>query len=113
MKVPHKNLAINFLRAEIDRCIMLGVNKIVLHPGSALTIDRNIAIKNIYMALKKGAQATIYIHEPILVLHEYDARTLEANAELAGFKDIKTGTANVFNEDLGTKIETITFTLTK
>ena len=70
-------------------------------------------LQNIYVSLKKGATVTIYIHEPILVLQEYDARTLEANAEIAGFKDIRTGTAVVYCEDLGTKIETIAYTLTK
>lgn len=70
-------------------------------------------LQNIYASLKKGATATIYIHEPILVLQEYDARALEANAELAGFRDIKTGTAVVYCEDLGTKVETIAYTLTK
>ena len=70
-------------------------------------------LQNIFASLKKGATATIYIHEPLLVLQEYDARTLEANAEVAGFKDIRTGTAVVYCEDLGTKIETIAYTLTK
>lgn len=72
-----------------------------------------LSLQNIYMALKRGSSATIYIHQPVLVMQEYDARTLEANAELAGFKDIKSGTATVYCEDLGTKIETLTYTLTK
>ena len=71
------------------------------------------SLQNIYMALKRGCSATVYIYQPVLVMQEYDARTLEANAELAGFKDIKAGTATVFCEDLGTKIETLTYTLTK
>lgn len=43
--------ACNFLRQEIDRCIELGVKKIVLHPGSALTIERNEALFNVINAL--------------------------------------------------------------
>jgi len=43
--------AIDFLKREIDRCKKLGVNLIVLHPGSATTLDRETAIKNIIYAL--------------------------------------------------------------
>ena len=40
-----------FLRKELDRCLSLGVKYVVLHPGSALTLDRNIALDNIVNAL--------------------------------------------------------------
>ena len=43
--------SMNFLRNEIDRCISLGVKYLVLHPGSAVKIDRDIAINNIINAL--------------------------------------------------------------
>ena len=43
--------SMNFLRSEIDRCISLGVKYLVLHPGSAVKIDREIAIDNIINAL--------------------------------------------------------------
>lgn len=45
--------AIEFLRKEIERCIKLGVRKIVLHPGSATKLDRDYAINNIIYALNK------------------------------------------------------------
>lgn len=41
----------NFLRQEIDRCINLGVRKIVIHPGSATKLDRKIALDNIVNSL--------------------------------------------------------------
>ncbi len=37
----------DFLANELDRCKKLGLNKIVLHPGSATTCGREEAIKNI------------------------------------------------------------------
>jgi flotillin len=40
-------------------------------------------------------------------------RSIMANAELAGFKSIKTGNTNAFCQGLGTKVNTITITLTK
>lgn len=40
-----------FLRAEIDRCIKLGIKYIVVHPGSATSLDRVVAINNIINAL--------------------------------------------------------------
>lgn len=47
------NFAIEFLRKEIERCMTLGVRKIVLHPGSATKLDREYAIDNIVYALNK------------------------------------------------------------
>ena len=43
--------SIDFLIEEIKRCEMLGVTKIVLHPGSSVGIDREEALKNIIYAL--------------------------------------------------------------
>ncbi len=45
--------AMNFLRQEIERCITLGVRYMVLHPGSATSINRDEAIDNIVYALNK------------------------------------------------------------
>ena len=42
-----RDFAISFLKNEIKRCNELGVKYIVLHPGSAVGIDRDIAINNI------------------------------------------------------------------
>ena len=40
-------------------------------------------------------------------MQDYDKQTIQANATLAGFTNIKTSTASVMNEKLKTKIETI------
>lgn len=45
--------SINFLKNEIARCEKLGVKYIVLHPGSAVGIDRNLALDNIVEALNR------------------------------------------------------------
>ena len=41
----------NFLRNEIDRCDLLGVKYLVLHPGSATKVEREHAIDNIIRGL--------------------------------------------------------------
>ncbi len=43
--------SIDFLINELERCRLLGIRKLVLHPGSAVGIDRDEAIKNIIYAL--------------------------------------------------------------
>lgn len=40
-----------FLRKEIDRCMTLGIKYLVLHPGSAVKLDKNSAINNIINGL--------------------------------------------------------------
>ncbi len=45
------NFSINFLIQEITRCEEMHVKYIVLHPGSSVGIERNIAINNIINAL--------------------------------------------------------------
>ena len=41
----------DFLRGEIERCMQIGVRKIVLHPGSATSIPHDEALDNIIRAL--------------------------------------------------------------
>ena len=67
----------------------------------------------LFTSLEKGSSATIVVDEPILVLQDYDADTIGANAKAAGFKDIRSGTQYAFCPGLGTKVETIALTLTK
>ena len=40
-----------FLRKELDRCEELEVKYLVLHPGSSVNIERNVAIDNIVRAI--------------------------------------------------------------
>ena len=43
--------SIEFLKEEVRRCHTLSITKLVVHPGSALDIDRSEALKNIIYAL--------------------------------------------------------------
>lgn len=55
-----------FLRQEIERCMQLGVRKIVLHPGSATKLDRTDALNNII----KGLNSILYPDDNIMILLE-------------------------------------------
>ena len=45
------NFAISFLKQEIERCETLGINKLVLHPGSHVGLGNEAGIQNITDAL--------------------------------------------------------------
>ena len=45
------DFSVSFLKQEVERCVELGMNKIVLHPGSSVGMDRDIAISNIIRGL--------------------------------------------------------------
>ena len=70
-------------------------------------------LQSLYNCLERGASATIIVDEPVLVLQDYDANAIVSNAELAGFKNIKSGTTQAFCQGLESKVETIVLTLTK
>ena len=70
-------------------------------------------LQSLFNSLEKGASATIIIDQPVLVLQEYDASTIATNAELAGFKNIRTNSVNAFCEGLNSNVETISITLIK
>ena len=48
-----RSFAVSFLKNEVKRCEMLGVSKMVLHPGSAVDESRENAIRNIIDTLNK------------------------------------------------------------
>ena len=45
------SFSVDFLKQELERCVELGMNKLVLHPGSSVGMDRNEAISNIIRGL--------------------------------------------------------------
>lgn len=47
------NFAINFLKDEIKRVYALGVEKLVLHPGSYVNLDLDVGINNVINALNE------------------------------------------------------------
>ena len=70
-------------------------------------------LQSLYNSLVTGSTATIIIDQPVLVLQDYDANTITANAELAGFKNIRSKEVNAFCQGLGTEVETISISLIK
>ena len=78
-----------------------------------VTFLTSFNLQYIYNSLKQNAVCTIYIDQPIAVMQDYDKQTIQANATLAGFSNIKTSTANIMNEKLKCKMDTITVILTK
>ena len=89
----------SFYKATIKNC-----------PANLLT---SFNLQYIYNSLKSNASCTIFIDQPIAVMQDYDKQTIQSNATLAGFTNIKTSTANIMNEKLKAKMETITVILTK
>ncbi len=68
---PEKyEFAKKFLRQEIERCMQLGVRKIVLHPGSATKLDRTDALNNII----KGLNSILYPDDNIMILFRDNGR---------------------------------------
>lgn len=47
VKVDNHRFAIEFLGAEIERCEQLGIPRLVLHPGSHVSLTREQGLKNI------------------------------------------------------------------
>ncbi len=45
------DFSVSFLKQECERCHLLGIKTMVMHPGSALKLPRNIAIDNIVRGL--------------------------------------------------------------
>lgn len=52
-KPSNYEFAINFLKQEIERCEQLGIDKIVLHPGSYVNLSKEAGIANIIAALNR------------------------------------------------------------
>lgn len=52
-EISKYEFSINFLKQEIVRCEKLGIKYIVLHPGSAVGLEREIALNNIVEALNQ------------------------------------------------------------
>ena len=60
------DFSINFLKEEIKRVEKLGINKIVIHPGSHVKLGINEGIKNIIKALNK----VINQHQKVIICLE-------------------------------------------
>ena len=82
-KEGNHEFAISFLKQEIERCESLGMTKLVLHPGSSVKLDHDIAIQNIIDGLNK----VIRKDQTVQILLETMALK---GTEIGSLEDIKT-----------------------
>ena len=76
--------SIGFLKQELERCKTLGISYIVVHPGSAVGIDRNVAIKNIADALNFIIRDDL----PMILLETMAGKGTECGCTLEEIKEI-------------------------
>ena len=76
--------SINFLKQELNRCKFLGIKYIVVHPGSAVELEKSVALKNISDALN------FIIDEdgPMILLETMAGKGTECGCTLAEIKEI-------------------------
>lgn len=91
--------SINFLKQELSRCKELGISYIVVHPGSAVGIERDIALKNISDALN------FIIEEdgPMILLETMAGKGTECGCT---FEEIKTILNEVHSKNIGVCLDT-------
>ena len=71
------------------------------------------AFLNLFSKLKKNANTEIIIDQPVSVMQEYDARQVIANAQMAGFTNIKTTDTQYIEPKTQKKIDTLCVSFTK
>jgi len=95
------DFSVSFLIQELERCSMLGVKYLVLHPGASVDLPREIAIKNIYDGLN------------LILDNDYDVMILLETMAGKGteigksFDELKTIIDNVkFKDKIGVCLDT-------
>ena len=95
------DFSVSFLKEEIERCNMLGIKYMVLHPGSAVSSSREDAIKSISDGLN------------IILDNDYDVKILletmagKGNEVGKNFDELKTIIDNVkFKDKIGVCFDT-------
>jgi len=83
------NFAINFLKEEIKRTEMLGINKLVLHPGSHVSLGVETGLNNIINALNQVINKDMKVN---ICLETMAGKGSECGAT---FQEIKTIIDNV------------------
>lgn len=99
-EVEKQDFAINFLSQEINRCKELGVKYIVLHPGSAVNVERDVALNNIAYVLNNVLSST----SGVMILLE----TMAGKGNECGIttKELQTIINQVDSDNLGVCIDT-------
>ena len=95
------DFVVTFLQQEIERCNQLGIKKIVLHPGSAVDLPRNIAINNII----RGLNLVLDNNYDIMILLETMAgKGTEVGKTIEEIKEIIDGVK--FKDKIGVCLDT-------
>ncbi len=91
--------SINFLKQELSRCKFLGIKYIVVHPGSAVGLEKSVALKNISDALN------FIIDEdgPMILLETMAGKGTECGATL---NEVKAILEQVNSNHIGVCIDT-------
>lgn len=101
-KDMHKyDFSINFLKNEITRCESIGIKYIVLHPGSSVGIEKNIALDNIIFALNKVIKEDT---KTIILLETMAGKGTEMGSTLEEIKYIINGVTK--KDKIGVCIDT-------
>ena len=81
------NFSINFLKQECKRCEELGINKLVLHPGSHVGLGEEVGLNNIINALNEILPTT----NTIILLETMAGKGTELGVDLDQIKTIIDG----------------------
>ncbi len=99
-KEPEKwDFSIRFLKQELERCKTLGIKYIVVHPGSAVGLERSVALENISDALN----LIIEEDSPMILLETMAGKGTECGCTL---EEIKTILERVHSNNIGVCIDT-------
>lgn len=93
--------SINFLKQELKRCSLLGISKMVLHPGSAVGTTRENGIENII----NGLNEILSLDYPVTILLETMAgKGSELGVSIAELKTLINGVEK--QEHIGVCLDT-------
>lgn len=99
-KLDSWHFSINFLKKEIERCEMMGIKYIVLHPGSAVKHTKEEGIKNIIEALNLVISDS---QKCMILLETMAGKGSECGSKLEELKEIING---VNSNNIGVCIDT-------
>ena len=81
---PEKyQFSVNFLQEEIERCKLLGITKLVLHPGSHVGLGMDRAISNIARAINMVSNDSV-----VILLETMAGKGTEVGSKLEEIKQI-------------------------
>lgn len=76
--------SIRFLKEECKRCEELGINKLILHPGSHVGLGKEVAISNITKALNEVLSST----KTVILLETMAGKGTEVGRNFAEIKEV-------------------------